>query len=362
MPVAYVHPEASLVSEPDKADISPRATGSELIFDLGVFNVILSAWLIGSFPWVFWIYYLSTIVILLCIRYYRFSRKRQQCWLLDYCYFINYSMILFLLLSIAGIRQWRKIAFRVLFTSCVGPLAMSIPLFRNSLIFHSPDHFTILAVHLFPNLSLWGMRWYPYHLNTAFPGVFDTGCEVESNQQHYNAFFSIDGCGASFTELYVWPMVYYIIGWATPYYIFFFILAKDSLKRGQFVSMFEDMKENNSVVRAVISLGGDWGQEFKYMWTHGILCYLALLLGPLFWHSFPLHSAYLIVIILVSVHNGSSFYFRVFAKKYYTEMYGKHFEPEKTIEGSIPSEDIERQAKNANYSEEVELAIKSEPS
>ncbi len=128
------------------------------------------------------------------------------------------------------------------------------------------------------------------------------------------------------------------------------------------MSMFEDMRDNNSIVRAVIGIGGDWGQEFKYMWTHGILCYIALLLGPLFWHSFPLHSAYLIVIIMVSVHNGSSFYFRVFAKKYYAELYGKSSEPEKTIDESIPSIEINREIKIPGYNEKVELAIKSEPS
>ena len=44
-----------------------------------------------------------------------------------------------------------------------------------------------------------------------------------------------------------------------------------------------------------------------------------LFLGPVLWHSFILHTAYLISIVGVSVYNGGTYYFRVFAKKYYNE-------------------------------------------
>lgn len=82
--------------------------------------------------------------------------------------------------------------------------------------------------------------------------------------------------------------------------------------------MFDDMSQNPAVAK-VLNMGGDWGREIKYMCCHGFLCYCAFFLGPLLWHSFILHSAYLIAIVGISVYNGGTFYFRVFAKKYYGE-------------------------------------------
>ncbi len=49
---------------------------------------------------------------------------------------------------------------------------------------------------------------------------------------------------------------------------------------------------------------------------HCLLAYIAMLLGPLCWHSFTIHTIYLILICSSAIYSGGTFYFRVFAKKY----------------------------------------------
>jgi hypothetical protein len=161
------------------------------------------------------------------------------------------------------------------------------------------------------------MRWWPHLLEQTFPNTFDI-CG-NSPPTTPNLFFSTSTCEASFVELYIYPSLMYAILWAAPYYIFFFIVGKRALRRGGYFTMFDDMSQKPAIAKA-LSFGGDWGKEFKYMCCHGSLCYLAFFMGPLLWHSFILHSFYLAVIVSVAVYNGGTFYFRVFAKRYYNTL------------------------------------------
>ena len=42
------------------------------------------------------------------------------------------------------------------------------------------------------------------------------------------------------------------------------------------------------------------------------------------WHSFVAHTAFIVVIVGVAVHNGSTYTFRVFATRYADELVDKH--------------------------------------
>ena len=110
---------------------------------------------------------------------------------------------------------------------------------------------------------MWGMRWWSNQLEESFPGTFQIGCNksIPTNEA-LSHFFSLDDCPASFAQLYAWPLFNYFVLWATPYYIFFFLLGKTALARAGYYTMFDDMAKKPAVRRA-ITIGGDWGQEFK---------------------------------------------------------------------------------------------------
>ena len=72
-------------------------------------------------------------------------------------------------------------------------------------------------------------------------------------------------------------------------------------------------------LRGILSWGGK-NESIKpiiYMTFHGVLCSLTfVVLGPLLWHSFVLHTLYLLVLLSMAIKNSASYYFEVFAERY----------------------------------------------
>ena len=306
----------------------------EILYSIGVMYIVIASWMIGAFPYAYWIFYSFTILGLLIIQYYLSVSSHQQFWMLELCYFINYSMLLFFILCIANICPWPSTVFRLLFTNCVGPLALSIPVFRNSLVFHDFGRLNILSLHFSPNAALWGMRWFPKQLEESFPGMFTAALSCGDDPQfQLNHFFSHDLCPGNFFDLYIWALFVYVAFWAIPYYLFFFVFAKEILRRGGFVSMFDEMRRAPGADK-ILLFGGDYGQELKYSIFHCFLCAFSFLLGPLLWQSFQLHSIFLGIIFMNAVYNGATYNFRVFAKKYYTEIANGSVAPEESAEES----------------------------
>jgi hypothetical protein len=321
-----------------EAIVSPRSTEvtqlyrgvakkDELAFTLGVLNLCLSAWLVGFAPQCFWCYYCIKMPLLLSYKLYLNVKVKKQLFLLDWCYVVNYLAVIYFIACIVkthtegwnregGINALGPYAFRCLFTICVGPLALAIIAFRNSLVLHDWNQVAVLATHWSPNIALWGMRWWPDALGKSFPGMFDIGCDNLPRQ--FGQFFSAGTCPGPFLELWVFPVCAYLVFWAIPYGLFMFYFGAGIIERGGYITMFDDMK-THPVLAWLLETCGGVCKPLKYMGTHAFACALVMLLGPLMWHSFAIHTTYLLIIFVSSVYNGGTFYFRVFAKRYYKE-------------------------------------------
>lgn len=304
-------------------------------FFIGVINLIVSSWLVGAYPHAFWVYYCISIIGFLIIQLVQSIPKRQQFWMLELCYIVNYFFLLFIFLVLANACPWPSTVFRVLFSFCVGPLAMSIPTFRNSLVFHDSDKLVILSLHFSPNVAIWGLRWFPKQVEESFPGIFTDSLDCGHDPQpQLNLFFTDSLCPGYFSDLFLWAVFMYIVFWAIPYYFFFFFCAQEALRRGGYITMFDDMRARPGS-DMVLHFGCHWGKELKYSLFHAFLSCIALLFGPCLWHSFHLHTIYLGLILCTAIYNGATYYFRVFAKKYYGSNTATIFP------SSDPSEDIE---------------------
>ena len=134
------------------------------------------------------------------------------------------------------IQTMGPLVFRVFFTWCVGPLALSIATFRNSLVFHSSDQIIILAVHISPNLAVYGMKWWASDLMSTFGNIFPINCRsnVEMNTWFYPANFitQSDDCPGSFRNLVMVPILSYITLWSIPYFLFFFFFGVEFISKG----------------------------------------------------------------------------------------------------------------------------------
>ena len=324
-----------------KKNVPKKVKRDEFCFVIGVFNLMFSTFLISAFPWVYWIWHSLKMVVLLSYRLHKFSKIKFQYFLLDFCYTANYWSFLYYAICLlksnitaleplnALLNPLGSIVFRILFTWCVGPLALSIAFFRNSLVFHSSDQIIILATHLSPNLAIYGMRWWADDLNKQFPNTFHMACETnlksmimnQDGSMQSSLFFDAGkNCEATFYSLFTVPVCSYFLLWTIPYASFFFIFGRKQLEDGGYHTMYSTMREN-PLLKNLLSYGGNKFQPVIYMLIHGFLCCLSFLISPLVWSSFMLHTSYLLILFAIAVKNAGTYYFRVFAAKYYDQTF-----------------------------------------
>lgn len=97
--------------------------------------------------------YLSVIVILLLpVRYVVYRSRKWHYFMLDFCYFTNYALVL-------AIATRSSLLWRCVFVWANGPVAAAIVGWRNSLVFHSLDKVTTFAIHSLPMLVTLADRW-----------------------------------------------------------------------------------------------------------------------------------------------------------------------------------------------------------
>jgi len=129
-------------------------------------------------PGRFWMCYAAYIVPLLMARLYLYVGLGWHYFLLDFCYASN-------LLCLVLIFVWPSSTTLLVmnFVQATGPLAVAIPTWRNSLVFHSLDKVTSAYIHALPPLLCFLMRWYPPqgwslpwpHLSQPLPDQLDIG-------------------------------------------------------------------------------------------------------------------------------------------------------------------------------------------
>ena len=77
--------------------------------------------------------------------------------LFDFCYFVNMLLLLYLWLIPPGLFAGN--VFAILFCYVNGPLLWGIPMWRNSLVFHSVDKMTSFYLHISPAMAVTSLRW-----------------------------------------------------------------------------------------------------------------------------------------------------------------------------------------------------------
>ena len=328
--------EAKIPEKPSKRKVTEKVKHDENCFTIGVFNLMFCTYLIAASPWNYWIWHSIKMVFLLMYRRYKFAKVKYQYFLLDFCYTVNYWSILYY--AICALKNqvgtlstlndifnpWGGAIFRVLFTWCVGPLALSVAFFRNSLVFHSSDQIIILATHLSPNLAIYGMRWWAKELENQYPNTFHIECEtsissVLSSFRSVKIFDAGQNCEATFYSLFWVPLLSYVVLWTIPYALFFFILGRKLIEEGGYHTMYSTMKDT-PLMKRYLTLGGEPWRPVMYMVIHGVLCAASFLIAPFIWNSFLLHTSYLLILLFVAVRNAGTYYFEIFAERYYKQV------------------------------------------
>jgi len=284
----------------------------------------LSEFVVLQYPGLFWLWYLLVIPLLFVVKFQYYRRMQWHYFLIDFCYFTNLSVLMEILLFPAH-SKLSKINF--LFSN--GPLAMAIPLWRNSVVFHDMDRISSLYIHIFPVLVSFCLHWYPSEQipKLLYPLYHPTNPVMEDSGISMGDFLAAVGGYA------LWQFLY--------------LMKTDIMDRETF-EMDPGLQtsltwlasdSSNPMHKLVVSLSRKWGiygpkekpdastVKTKIVFVTSQLIYTAaaFLLGVLVHRSFYLHVALIWWLFIVAVHNGASYYIEVFSRKYMAKFKDNEF-------------------------------------
>ena len=89
----------------------------------------------------------SIIIFYFSFRYYDYCLQKAELFMLDFCYFVNFSVVLQTAFFPDNL-FW----FKANYVLCMGPICIAIMVWKNSLVFHSLDKLTSFFLHAFPTM------------------------------------------------------------------------------------------------------------------------------------------------------------------------------------------------------------------
>jgi hypothetical protein len=277
-----------------------------ILFTLGVLTLLTTEFIVLAIPEYFKYWFVSLILPLMLKRYVDYKTNKWQYFLLDFCYLVNVTCFIQILLPVS---QYTDIIFQVNYLLANGPLAWAIVLWRNSLVFHSIDKVTSVYIHLFPILLSFCTRWFN-------PNQTDISMD------------RITILTYSILLYVVWQICYFL---KTEYFDKA-KLDKDCTIQTSLRWLSNDTK--NGMHRMVLKLLRRMNmmrpdesfnpKETKTKIIFIVFQFLFTLttftLVPFMYQSFMFNSLFLIFLTSVAIYNGANYYIEVFSVKYRQQM------------------------------------------
>ena len=326
------------LTKPQRRRLVPYMRTDERANTFGTLNFAVLSAVALRWPEHYWCFHLMMIAVLLPLRFVRFRREKCEFYLLDWCYLVAYLFFICTLSAFVRttfgvhtfLAPYNGILLRAGFAMSCGPLAMSILIFRNCLVFHSIDHMTSLFIHLSPCVLCWTLRWGGGYgaarVAGAWKGMFDV-CPSYA-PEHW--LWDTSVCPASLAEFSVGPLLLYCALWSLPYFVVVLVILQPWLERTGRETLFTYFTTAQpGLAEALAALtrplvGARLAPRVAYMGFHLVVQLCFCVASIVVWHSFVAHTAFIVVIVGVAVHNGSTYTFRVFATRYADELVDKH--------------------------------------
>jgi hypothetical protein len=279
-------------------------TKDKIVYTLSVINAILTAFLFGVVPQYFYWWHSPKAIMYIVHRWYTFRQQNQHYLLYDFCYWANGLALLY-----CWVCPWSDVMFQILFVCSNGPLAWAVLAFSQSLIFHSAPHMTSVFIHTSPMLLTFAIRW-------MLPEDHKANFTIASAEAPING----DPLNVSTFDL-MWKSVAYFYGWwVVLYYVWVFVIMGPRIKRRGYKTLFDRVVSRGPTKFLAKISKNELIQKAAYMMTHFLFALFTMLLTTVYWRSFWIHVAFVLVIISVSAWNASGFYFTVFLAKYEEEL------------------------------------------
>lgn len=150
------------------AEVLRRDALPPVQFTLGVLNAILKAFLLGAVPEHFWLYTTVQFAPLMLLLVPRWYATGKILYFAELCWVINVTSWLYLALEACSLllheqpllpMPARLILARAFWSVANGPLALTVLMNHNSIVFHDVERTASFFIHFSPALVTWTQRW-----------------------------------------------------------------------------------------------------------------------------------------------------------------------------------------------------------
>jgi len=276
----------------------------KLSFTFGVLCICGSEWLALRHADWFPLYYYAIMTMLLVWRLITYSKDKYQLFMLDFCYFVNLSVVLQTAFFPTDI-NW----FKANYILCMGPLMFAIIVWKNSLVFHSLDKLTSFFLHAFPPLTVHLFRW----------GLIPNPA-IQKDVQ------------LAPLEVVLLPLGLYLC-WQLGYWTITEVLLRSQLASDpDLITSLRYLAgdKKNGFRNLCLSLlcwfgfthpGEDLDPEslkakVTFAITQLVYTLITILPTPFLFHSYRLSCIYMVLLYGFGTWNGASYYIEVFAERY----------------------------------------------
>ena len=309
-------------------DVRVVKTVDKFSFVLGV-TVLMSTeyWCLRQ-PEQFGIYFVVLISVMMALRFYMYAQSRYLYFLIDFCYFVNASCFVSVLVYPENAGLWR-----LNFAASNGTLLGALLAWRNSLVFHSLDKVTSIAIHFLPGLLTYLERW-------------------SNPDSVLNAKGAGSGTRLGWTGAFLEPLAFYL-AWQVLYILKTEIVDRRSLAADPSIQtslrwMTRDTKNPmHKLAKRFCRTTGILGPHENFepealktkliFWIGNFLFIVVTLLPtPFLFQDQYLHTAYILFVLAAAVFNGSNYYFEVFAARYLQQLEAKAAKRSQNTDESPP--------------------------
>ena len=310
----------------------------KMSFCAGVYGLMMTEYIATRVPERFWMFYAVAMPLIFAARGVYYRMIRWQYFLYDLCYFANVTALVFL-----TVKPKSAMLFRCVFAFANGPVLLAIPLWRNSLVFHSVDKVQSVFVHAMPCLMTWCGRWFGFGDDVGRMSAADLNADVSV----------VEGC----VHLMVYPMFAYLF-WQALYLVKTEYMDKGKLDKDpelmtslRWLASDRKSSANKFALRMMRKIGLFGEDEFfdagstktKFVFVMLQLGYtiITFIPIPLCYSNYYAHTALMWIAFGSSVYNGAVYYIDVFSRRYVERLQiAEEFERERS--SSMNAEEFDR--------------------
>jgi len=289
----------------------------KISFTMGVIVICLSEWLILRQPNLFSYFYYTVMAILLAYRYYDYALQKAELFMLDFCYFVNLSVVLQ-----TGFFPDNLLWFKANYVLCMGPICIAIMVWKNSLVFHSLDKLTSFFLHAFPTMVCHLYRWR----------IVDHSLKFREEYIGLEAHFA-------------YPLGIYV-AWQIAYLFMTEVVLRQRLAADPEIitsQRYLSRDRKNGINKFVTKLCKKHGflKENEVIDSESILAknvfvlsqviytLLTIIHPPILFKSYYLSCLFLVFVFTMAVWNGASYYIEIFSTRYNLKYVVKETKPDK---------------------------------